>query len=50
MRIKINYQINENYNIKKIEMGYLQNLNKTSKIETMKEKNVNKKKMNSIKS
>ena len=36
MRIKINYQINENYIMKKIEICYLQSLKQTSKIETMK--------------
>ena len=43
MKIKRNYEINEYYIMKKIEMYYLQNLNKTNKIETMKQKYINNK-------
>ena len=38
MRTKINYQINEKHIMKKIELCYLQSLNKTTKIENMKQK------------
>ena len=36
MRIKINYQINEKYIMKKIEMCSMQTRNSTNKIENMK--------------
>ena len=50
MRMKLNYEINENYIMKKIEMYYLQSLNYTNKKESIKEKYINNKYKNSIKS
>ena len=50
MKTKINYQINENYIMKKVEISYLQSLKQTNKTETMKEKYINNKYKNFVKS